>query len=126
MIKRELPLEYRLAPGWLTPWIESVVRGETLARSCRACGRISFVPERVCECGCAEGIWKSLPGTATVIRRTFGADGSFGLVRFDYADTCTVVELDGFELGNRRGKLVPPGGHLPKLILQPEFGAASA
>ena len=115
----DLPLEYRLEAGWLARWAEALMQGTALARSCRQCGRASFVPERICDCGCSEGSWKPVPGKATVIRRTSGLDGNFGFVRFDGADTCAVVALEGFEAGDRRGELIAPAGSLPKLIIRP-------
>ncbi len=119
-MKHTLTLDYDLAAGWLRPFVEGLAEGVARARRCDGCGRVSFVPLRVCDCGKAHGSWIDLPGTATVSRRTTGADGDFGLVTFAGADTKTVARLDGFGPGDRQGAIVRPPSALPAIILRPE------
>ncbi|MCY6379808.1 hypothetical protein [Hoeflea prorocentri] len=119
MIPHRLQLDYNLAPGWLQPWVEALEAGSALARTCAACGKVSFVPLRTCTCGCAEGTWTPLPGTATLERRTEGADGSFALVTFDGADTSTVVRLESFPEEMNRGTIAAAKDGLPALVLRP-------
>ena len=126
MIPHRLQLDYSLAPGWLQPWVEALKAGSALARRCAKCGKISFVPLITCTCGCAEGSWTPLPGTATIDKRTDGADGSFALVTFDGADTSTVVRLEDFPEGTSRGSIAAAKDGLPALVLRPlaQEGAA--
>ena len=119
MTGHTLRLDYDLAAGWLQPFVAGLAGGVATARRCERCRRVSFVPLRVCDCGETQGAWIDLPGTATVELATEGADGHFGLVRFDGADTRTVVRLNGFGPDDRRGTIVQPPSDLPAIVLHP-------
>ena len=126
MIRHTLTLDYDLAPGWLQPFVAGLADGRAVARRCERCDRVSFMPLPVCDCGETRGNWIDLPGTATIDRRTEGADGAFGLVRFDGADTRTVARLEGFGSHDRRGTLVRPPSELPAIVLRPLSGEVAA
>lgn len=119
MIDLTLTFDYQLPPGWIAPWVEGVLHGKAIARTCAACGRVSFVPQRTCDCGETGGTWITLPGTATILNMTDGADGCFGLVRFDRADTNCVARLSGFTIPSKRGQIIQPEGDLPTIIVVP-------
>ena len=119
MIHHEMTLAYKLPGGWMADYVDGIMAGRARARRCSACGRVSFVPIRTCPCGSSDGVWIDLTGIATVIHRTSGSDGDFASVRFDGADTNTVVALDGFSADQKRGRLIPPQGDLPALVLAP-------
>ena len=119
MINHTLQLDYTLAPGWLAPWVEALEAGIAVARTCTACGRTSFIPLKICACGSRAGTWTTLPGTATIEKRTDGTDGSFALVTFDGADTSTIVLLDNVAEGAKRGRIAAADRSPPALILRP-------
>lgn len=119
MIDMSLTLDYSLAPGWLAPWVQGVAEGKAIGRTCSACGRVSFTPLRRCPCGESDGTWTPLPGTATLIHRTEGADGFFGLVQFDGADTRTVVKLVDWDSAATQGHIIAPKNGTPALLLAP-------
>ncbi len=119
MIEQSLQLDYKLAPGWLSPWAEAMLEGAAMARRCVQCHRVSFAPLRVCDCGSHAGEWIQLVGTAAVVSRTQGTDGRFALVRFDGADTLVVARLQGFSDTDCRGRLLKPTGSLPSLAIEP-------
>jgi len=122
MMRHQLSLDYTLSPGWLQPWVDGLMKGEAVARVCVSCGSKSFAPQRVCDCGCGEGNWVPLSGTALVIRQTDGVDGHFAVVRFDGADNDVVVRLEGFSPSQTRGRLAKPEGDVPQMILKPLEG----
>jgi len=117
MIDYRLVLDYRLAPGWLKPWVDGILEGSAVGRKCEDCDRVSFVPLRFCDCGCGAGDWVDLPGTATIVHRTEGSDGAFALVQFHGADTQTVVRLEDFDHDTVEGRLSKPGTGRPALVL---------
>lgn len=119
MIDKSLTLDYSLSPGWLAPWVDGVLEGKAVGRRCNACNNISFVPLRRCICGESSGGWTTLPGTATLIQTTSGADGTFGLVQFDDASTRTVVRLVDWNETATRGKIKAPDTGKPALLLTP-------
>lgn len=119
MIDLTLTLDYQLHPGWLAPWVDGILQGKAVAHSCAACGQVSFVPQRTCDCGETEGAWKTLPGTATILNVTDGVDGCFGLVRFDGANTSCVARLSGFTSQPKRGQIITPKAGLPAVIVAP-------
>lgn len=125
MIKYQLQLDYALAPGWLKPWAAGLLGGEAVARKCGDCGRVSFIPLRICDCGGADGSWITLSGGATILNITRGSDGCFGLVCLDGSDTSCVARLSGFDPdarrgpGARRGQIARPDGDLPAVIINP-------
>ena len=117
MIDYTLGLDYQLAAGWMAPFVRGLLDGQAIARRCIACGNTSYPPVRVCECGEVDGEWIQLPGSARLVHRTVGADGDFGLVCFDGANTQTVVSLVGFSESQSIGKLHKPTKPHPALIL---------
>ncbi|MEM7193201.1 MAG: hypothetical protein AAF405_10155 [Pseudomonadota bacterium] len=119
MISHRLTLDYTLAPGWMAPFVEGLLEGIAMARRCVACGRKSFVPVRICQCGEFGAEWVQLDGTAEILFRTEGADGAFGLVAFAGAETNAVARLMGIPEGESRGQLVAAEGPLPALTLGP-------
>ncbi len=122
MMKHQLSLDYTLSPGWMQPWVDGLMKGEAIARVCDACGSKSFAPQRVCKCGCCDGDWATLSGTATVVRQTDGTDGHFAMARFDGADNDVVVRLEGFKSPQTKGRLTAPAGAIPQMILTPLEG----
>ncbi|GAB5447597.1 PhlB family protein [Gymnodinialimonas sp.] len=122
MVDLTLSLSYTLAPGWMTPFVEAVMKGEALARRCADCAKTSFPPQRTCSCGQRQGEWHRLNGEATVLYRTIGSDGDFALAQFDGADTKSTLRLAGFPPDLMRGTLIAPEGDLPALILAPREG----
>ena len=117
MIEHRLTLSYRLGAGWLTPWVEALGIGKALGYRCAECRKTSFPPERCCSCGCTEGAWEPLSGEAEIVERTDGPEGSFGLVRFDGAQTHSSARLDGVAMAARRARLKPVGEGLPAIVL---------
>lgn len=118
MIKHQLFLDYSLAAGWMTTFVNGLLEGKAIARRCLSCARVSFPPERTCTCGSQDSAWVTLSGRAEIVFQTKGTDGHFGLVRFEGADTQTVVRLDDF--GDARlGRIAKPDGELPMMILNP-------
>lgn len=117
MIRREVLLSYELAPGWLAPHVEGLVRGHAVARDCGSCGRVSFPPERHCGCAAPAPRWVTLGGRAEVVFRTDGLDGSFALVRFAGANTMSVVRLVQNGAEGPVGTLVAPADGQPALLL---------
>ena len=117
MIEHQLTLSYRLAPGWMAPFVEGLRQGHAMGRRCQACARVSFPPLRTCPCGGTEADWIRLSGAAKILFRTDGTDGAFGLVRFEGADTNAVCQL---EIGpDETGQLRPSDGP-PQLRLGPK------
>lgn len=119
VFEREVRLRFRIGSGWLGPHLAALGRCEALGRKCGKCGDVSFPPVRVCDCGSPEGEWVPLDGTAEVIARTDGADGSFALVRFAGATCNSVACLHGLPVGSAEGVLVPHCGELPHICLGP-------
>lgn len=117
MINKSFTLDYRLSAGWLKPWVDGLFVGKAVGRVCAECKNISFAPIRACICGGLDGSWIELPGTASIIHRTDGLDGSFALARFDGADTNCVVRLKDFAADLTRGQLAAADNGLPALIL---------
>jgi len=93
-IEHQLTLNYQLQTGWLEPFIRGLQHGVATARVCSACRKTTFPPIRVCECNHTEAEWISLSGTARIVHRCDGSEGSHALVQFEGADTHTVVRLD--------------------------------
>ncbi|MEP3276751.1 MAG: hypothetical protein ABJN26_23135 [Stappiaceae bacterium] len=122
MIPHDVRLTYSLSPGWMTPFVEGLSKGDAVARRCARCAFVSFPPIRTCECGTAEGNWVTLSGTADICFRTHGSAGDFALVAFDGADTKSVVRLEKFPLVQTAGKLLPQEIPLPALVLHPVKG----
>ncbi len=58
-----------------------------------------------------------LNGSARILHRTTGSDGDFAMVRFDGADTLTVVALDAVSMSATSAAIKPQTGKLPRLIL---------
>lgn len=118
MIPLDLTLRYALQPGWLGPFIEALQKGRARAHECLGCGSVSFPPLKVCACGSARQRWTELSGRASVRFFSDGADGSFGLVRFDGAATDTVARLDGISAAGHRGALVAAAADRPAIVLR--------
>jgi hypothetical protein len=114
-----LTLDYTLSPGWLSPYVEGLRRGEAIAARCTACGRTSLPPQRACACGSTGSQFVRLSGEACVAARASGTDGDFALVRFDGADTLSVARLEGWGTGTR-GCIRASPGERPALILAPK------
>lgn len=117
MIEKSLTLEYRLPAGWLKPWVDGLLAGRAIGRSCTGCKNVSFAPVRVCECGSTNGSWIELPGTASIVHRTDGLDGSFALAKFDGAQTNCVVRLNNFPTDATRGRLAAADAGVPAIVL---------
>ena len=127
MINHNISLEYELNSGWLNPWVEALHQGSALAWQCSACDSASFAPERTCRCGQNSGRWHPLSGIAVLESRTDGADGSFALVRFIGSDTSVVVALEGIDLGQTHGQLMPykfSDGGVPRMVIGPHEGVS--
>ncbi|MBD3624537.1 MAG: hypothetical protein HUJ24_03990 [Rhodobacteraceae bacterium] len=108
-MKRRLVLDYRLPTGRLAPHFEALARGQALGWQCGTCRNTAFPPALTCAaCGSAGGGWVPLSGRAAVQHRTETPDAAFALVRFDGADTATLVRLTNPDLKTTRGRLVPP------------------
>ncbi|WDR06268.1 zinc ribbon domain-containing protein [Devosia rhodophyticola] len=119
MISYELALPYSLEPGWLAPYVEALQKGRAMGRSCSKCGSVSFPPQRRCQCGSGEAQWVRLSGKASVLLRTHGSDGTFGLVQFEGATNKAVTRLEGFASEITDGHLIAPPSDVPALILAP-------
>ena len=117
MIDYSLSLDYRLSPGWLSPFVDGLSEGKIMARQCSACCRTSVPPVRSCVCGCGDGQWTALSGHARIIKRSSGSDGDFALVRFDGADTLSVVSLESLPSDATHGVIKTLDTDLPTLIL---------
>ena len=117
MIEHPLILDYQLNAGWLTPYIDGLQEGKLIAHQCASCSRTSCPPVRSCICGNTDGRWKQLKGTASILQRTTGADGDFAMVRFDGADTLSVVALDTVSLSATTVVIKTTNSKLPQLIL---------
>ena len=121
-MKHPVSLDYTLGEGDLSDYLDGLRQGTAVGRRCRACGRTSFPPERVCHCqerdDDAGGLEpKPLPGTAVVLCRTDGPAGAFVLVRFDGADNAAVCRLADPAARGTRGCLRATADGLPGLIL---------
>ncbi|MEP6068258.1 MAG: zinc ribbon domain-containing protein [Paracoccaceae bacterium] len=123
MISHHLALDYTLAPGWMTPFVEGVKTGVATGRKCTDCAKVSFPPVRICPCGSTKGTWVALSGQAEITWRTDGADGSFALVRFEGANTLSSVKLIDVDLDTTNGRLAASEGELPMLLLTGEPNA---
>ena len=121
-MKLQLNLPYEIAAGWLAPWVDALRAGQALGARCNTCQAVSFPPTRVCNCGGCATTWQPLPGTAVIVYRTDGADGTFALVRFDGAASQSVVRLHGLAQGDLRGRLLPASGERPAVVLGPLNG----
>ncbi|WP_299726679.1 hypothetical protein [uncultured Tateyamaria sp.] len=119
MINHRLTLDYVLAPGFFAPFIDGLLTATAWARRCAACQNVSYPPLRTCTCGEAAGEWQKLKGQADIVWRTEGVDGAFALVKFDGADTQSVVRLQGIEAHDTRGCLYRPDGDAPQMVLGP-------
>lgn len=117
MISHHLSLDYALNPGWMAPYVDGLSVGTALARRCQNCAATSFPPLRVCTCGCLEGNWVDLPGTARILFRTTGLDGDFGLVQFDGVTTKTTLRLHAIPATQTQGVIAASAGSLPVLYL---------
>ena len=117
MISYPLSLNYNLAAGWLDPFVSGLENGAAWARKCKDCASVSFPPLRVCLCGAQNAEWVSLPGTARIELRTYGADGTFGLVRFDGADTRATVRLVDIAPDEDIGQIMTSDTQRPMLCL---------
>ena len=115
----DLTLSYTLADGWLAPWTKALKRGQALGRACASCGRVSFVPLRICPCGSSDGTWTQLSPIAALKWRTVGQDGDFALVRFPGADTDCTVSLYNVPNGAEAARLCASNDGVPRLILGP-------
>lgn len=118
-MKLQLNLPYEMAAGWLAPWVDALLAGQALGASCSTCHAVSFPPTRVCNCGSRSTTWQPLPGTAVIVYRTDGVDGTFALVRFDGAASQSVVRLQGLPQDDVRGRLLPASGERPAVVLGP-------
>ncbi len=121
-MKHRVSLDYTLGEGDLSDYLDGLRHGTAVGCRCRACGRTSFPPERVCPCreraNDAGGLEpKSLPGTAEILCRTDGLAGAFALVRFDGADNAAVCRLADPAARGTRGRLRATADGLPGLIL---------
>lgn len=122
-MKRTVALEYSLAEGWLSPWLDGLRTGKAVASTCAACGDAQFPPLRCCpNCGAPCDGWKTLEGGATVMFRTTGTDGDFALARFDGAGGGAIARCDALPPGALRAELAPASGadEPPVLSLVPE------
>lgn len=117
MIEFTLTLNYQLNAGWLSPFIEGLRNGKLMARQCTACSRTSLPPTRSCTCGSHDGNWVVLNGTASILKRTTGSDGDFALVRFDGADTMSVVAMDSLPSNAKSAVVKLADSKLPSLTL---------
>lgn len=118
-IDHTLTLDYQLQPGWLSPFIEGLQKGIAVARCCNACSKTTFPPIRTCECNHVEGEWITLSGTADIVHRCDGSEGSFALVRFQGADTHTVVRLADMVESSQVGYLQASQSNSPALVITP-------
>ena len=123
MISHHLALEYNLASGWMTPFVEGLRTGVATGRHCSDCAKVSFPPVRICPCGSTNGTWVALSGQAEIIWRTDGSDGSFALARFEGANTLSSVKLIDVDDDTTDGQLIASEGDLPMLLLTGEPNA---
>ena len=118
-IEYNLTLEYQLQTGWLEPFVEGLQQGVAMGRACDACNITTFPPTRICECGQVDGKWVALSGLAHIVHRCDGTEGSFALVRFDGADTESVVCLEDIGASVQMGYLKASGTGTPALVIAP-------
>lgn len=105
-MKHRLTLDYELAEGWLSPWIDGLRKGQAVASHCSACHSSRFPPLRTCpNCRAQSDTWISLSGRAEVLFRTSGADGDFVLAQFEGAEGSTVLRADHLPFGAELGRL---------------------
>ncbi|MVS98905.1 zinc ribbon domain-containing protein [Devosia marina] len=122
-MKRQLTLEYAFEFGALEPYYSAVARGVALASVCEQCGYAAFPARILCpKCASSYVKWKPLLGRAQIVHRTTGAKHEFALVRFDGADTQTVVRLHTIPPHASHGWLIVPRDDLIGLWL----GAAAS
>lgn len=115
MISHTLTLDYTLAPGWLAPFIDGLEHGVAVGRKCNDCAAVSFPPLRICTCGSDTGTWLTLSGKAEIGLHTSGTDGSFGMVRFEGADTHATVALIDIKSDDCTGWIMASDGNLPMM-----------
>jgi len=118
-VAHTLTLEYQLHAGWIAPFIHGLQQGIPVARRCTDCAKVSFPPVRVCSCNCPHGEWTELSGSAEIVHRTEGTDGSFALVQFRGVDTQSVVRLDNVNSTTTTVQLRACTTDQPALIVQP-------
>lgn len=116
-MKVTLTLDYDLGEGFLGPYLDGLRAGRAVAGRCGGCGRVALPPVATCVCGARGAGPVVLPGAATVVWRTTGADGDVALVQFDGADGPSLARLDGFGTGTRGCIRADAGG---ALVLGPE------
>jgi len=122
-MRLRLELDYDLAEGAITPFVEGLRRGVAVACACVACGRTTFPPDR--RCGCSAGAdnapglrWRELSGSARVIHRTDGPGGHFALVRFDGADNCAVCRIVNPQYEGGTAALQPSNDEKPAICVE--------
>ena len=117
-MKRQITLDYALKFGALAPYVAAVGKGEALASVCDQCGYTAFPARLVCpSCTNSSVTWERLSGHAQVVHRTAGPEHEFALVRFDGADTQSVVRLHAVPSHASHGWLIAPRDDLIGLWL---------
>jgi hypothetical protein len=105
-MKHQLKLNYSIPVGDLNPYFDALRDGKALASECNRCGKVAFPARIRCgACGDNNTTWKPLTGSAQILFRTDGGSGSFAIVKFDGADTCSTVALKNPDRNTTSGKL---------------------
>lgn len=121
-MKHRLTLDYSLGEGELAPYLDGLREGQARALRCRTSSRVTFPPEHVYGSAANESAgsheWVTLTGTAEVIHRTDGPEGTFALVRFAGANNQAVGRIANPALKGDRAQLVAVNGDMPGLVLE--------
>lgn len=118
-MKTRLTLEYDVPFGDLATYADALADGRALASKCGVCGDVAFPARNLCRsCGNDQMRWKELPGRARIVHRTDAGTKGFALVKFDGADTHSMVGLTNPEIDMPSGRLVAPVGDAPGLWLE--------
>ena len=108
-------LDYRIAAGALAPYVAGLQDGRAVAAR-RLDGEVSFPPAQAA--GANGGVeWVELSGLGSLIARTDGPGGSFGLVHFDGADNRATVRILNPSAAGTRIALAPTGEGVPALLV---------
>jgi uncharacterized OB-fold protein len=122
-VKRSLNLDYSLSPGALAPYIQGLVEGTAMAKQCARCARVTFPPERMCQCqsradGATNLGWRELSGEARLVVRTDGPNGAFALVQFNGADNQAVCRIVNPELSGSKVTLQAAQKEMPGIFVE--------
>lgn len=92
----DVRLRYHHAHGWLSPFLEGLVRSEAMGTRCTVCGRVWCPPRRRCPDHDEPLAWHRLTGNGTVLHLT-SFDGSLPLQSKIGLHVVALIRLDEAE-----------------------------